>query len=41
VSPLIARTLNLIAQALTLIATGDHEGAKIMLRKAANQLDEL
>jgi hypothetical protein len=41
VSPLVARTLNLIAQALTQIATGDYEHAKTMLRKAANQLDEL
>lgn len=38
---MIARTIKLISQAITLIANGEYNQAKIMLRKAANQLDEM
>jgi hypothetical protein len=38
---IVTRTLSLMAQAFVLIATGDHAKASNLLRKAANQLDEL
>jgi hypothetical protein len=37
---MMTRILNLVAQALTGIATGNYTYASNMLRKAAGQLDE-
>lgn len=38
---IIARVLNLIGEAIMLLASGDYAQTKLVLRKAANQLDEI
>jgi hypothetical protein len=40
-NPIILRVFSLIGTALTLLAAGEPEQARSMLRKAANQLDEV